>query len=181
MFDYIKITLLALITSLTIASSSLALTHNGIVHDEDGGCVRTNATDGKVTPCVDIFSLKKIEERTIYFDLNKTEIKASQLLKIAKLAETLTFNKIGKVKIVGYTDATGSSALNTKLSKARSEEVKKQLSKLVTLDSIVEIKSMGDTDFAQNCNNKKGSDLEKCRDLNRRVVVELQEVVVNNN
>jgi len=181
---FLKMTIIAAFTCLCGASIYLpnaGAFQSNVVEAEDGSCVRTKASDGTVTPYLNMFSLVKVEERTIYFDLDRSDVLPNQLLKIAKLAETLTFNKISKVKIIGYTDDSGSASHNKDLAGKRAGNVKDQLSKLVKLDSVVvETKSMGSTDFAKDCTDKKSEDLKKCRDLNRRVVVELQEVVVNN-
>ena len=76
-----------------------------------------------------IIYLKKIKIgesivlRNIFFDVNKSTLKASSVLELAKLADLLNKNKSLRVEISGHTDTNGSASLNMKLSKSRAKAV----------------------------------------------------------
>ncbi len=61
--------------------------------------------------------------RNIFFDVNKSTLKASSVLELAKLADLLNKNKSLRVEISGHTDTNGSASLNMKLSKSRAKAV----------------------------------------------------------
>lgn len=68
----------------------------------------------------------KIELR-VFFDINKSDIKAQYKPEIAKVAEKLVEYPNATARIEGHTDNTGPRALNERLSLARANSVKSSL------------------------------------------------------
>ncbi len=66
---------------------------------------------------------------SVYFDVNKWDIKPHELVKIAAVAETLEKNPTLNVKIIGNADRQGGYNYNIWLSKQRAESVAKTLTK----------------------------------------------------
>ncbi|MEI8203897.1 MAG: OmpA family protein [Bacteroidota bacterium] len=64
---------------------------------------------------------------SVYFDVNKWDIKPSERIKVAAVAETLDKNPTLKVKIIGNADRQGGYNYNIWLSKKRAEAVAKML------------------------------------------------------
>jgi OOP family OmpA-OmpF porin len=144
-----------------------------IVMDSHGGCVRTmfTAVSDKCGGAVDIM---KMDERIIYFNFDKSDLNASEKVKLEKLAKILSDNKVTKVKIVGFTDRLGSDSHNMKLSEKRASTVKGFLDSKVKLESSpVEVRSMGKANQVKACDHVKGKELIKCLAPNRRVEVEV--------
>jgi OOP family OmpA-OmpF porin len=70
----------------------------------------------------------KLELR-VFFDTNKSNIKAQYQPEIAKVADKLKEFSNASAEIKGYTDSRGSRKLNDRLSQARAESVKASLVK----------------------------------------------------
>ncbi len=144
-----------------------------VVIDSHGGCVRTmwDATSDRCKGQIDIM---KMDERIIYFDFDKSNLKSSETAKLDKLAKVLSDNKVTRIKIVGFTDRLGSDDYNMKLSEKRATAVKGFLDSKVKLDSSpVEMRSMGKAHQVKSCEKVKGKELIKCLAPNRRVEVEV--------
>ena len=60
--------------------------------------------------------------KNIFFDFDKSELKAESYLELDKLVDYLKHNRI-RIEIGGHTDNTGSSEYNEQLSKARAKSV----------------------------------------------------------
>lgn len=76
----------------------------------------------------------KLELR-VFFDTNKSVIKAQYQPEIAKVADKLKEFPNATAEIKGYTDSTGSRKLNDRLSQARAESVKTSLSSDYGIDA----------------------------------------------
>ena len=94
----------------------------------------------------------------IFFDINKSVIRASEMPKIEKLAAWLKAHPKAKVtNITGYADkGTGTAKINKRLSRERAAAVKAALIKLGIEESRIEAYSKGDTvqPFAENDSNR---------------------------
>ena len=111
------------------------------VMDNRGNCVRTQWT-GMQDPCAPPPPPKPIarptpppappapkihiakEERIVYFDFNKSDIRADEVTKLDSLIQKINASdKIEDVRVVGYTDQIGSDSYNLELSKKRVDAV----------------------------------------------------------
>ncbi len=153
----------------------------GIVRDGFGGCVRTVWIADKEKCNVqhkksDVISeIMQMDERIIYFDFDKHNLKASEKDKLDVLAGVLKEHKIKAVKIVGYTDRIGTHKYNDHLSKQRAHEVKKYLNSKVKLEkSVVTLRGLGESNQVKACEDVHGrNELIDCLAPNRRVEVEV--------
>jgi OOP family OmpA-OmpF porin len=108
-------------------------------------------------------------EATVKFKVGSSTISAEDQEELRKLAETATGLKGYIVEVVGYADATGSAAMNTKLSEDRAKEVVTYLVQQgnVPIRHIVAPGAMGEYGEAASNETKAG------RAENRRVVVKV--------
>ncbi|MFZ4412058.1 MAG: OmpA family protein [Bacteroidales bacterium] len=60
---------------------------------------------------------------SIFFDVNKYDIKADEMKKVASIAERMKSDKSLKLKVVGNADQSGSDIFNKNLSNKRAEQV----------------------------------------------------------
>ena len=68
--------------------------------------------------------------RDIFFDINKTNVRADQKNKVVELADYLKENPDAKIVLTGYADkVTGNARINARLAKQRSESVRNMLMK----------------------------------------------------
>ena len=82
----------------------------------------------------------------IFFRIGSAQIRTSEQAKVAALAEYLKANPEANVEIVGYADAaTGSHAVNLKISKLRAESVAAALKKAGIAASRISAEGRGDT------------------------------------
>jgi OOP family OmpA-OmpF porin len=71
---------------------------------------------------------KKIElKQTVFFDTNKTTIKAVSFALLNDVAQAMKDNPKLKVEVQGHTDSVGADDFNLKLSQGRAESVRKYL------------------------------------------------------
>ncbi|MDD5585977.1 MAG: OmpA family protein [Alphaproteobacteria bacterium] len=151
------------------------------VHATNGTCVRTNwsakcdacAAQPEPAPQVMI----PLEDRTVYFDLNKSTLTPVAKKKLTDLVDTM--RKMGPVKtvrIAGYADRLGTPVYNEKLSKKRADAVRKYLAaEGVTNAQIVETRWFGETVPATKCpKDMKRKELIVCLQKDRRVEVEVE-------
>ena len=85
-----------------------------------------------------------LSQRSIYFDLDKYEVKDEFKDLVAAHAKYLVANKGFKVLIQGNTDERGSREYNLSLGQKRSDAVKRSLTLLGTRDDQVESVSLGE-------------------------------------
>ncbi len=82
----------------------------------------------------------------VYFRIGASEVSAAEESKIATLAEYLKANPKAEVEVTGYADAaTGSHAINQKISQQRAESVAAALTKAGIEASRIRIDAKGDT------------------------------------
>ena len=86
----------------------------------------------------------KLSQRSIYFDLDKYEVKDEYKDLVAAHAKYLVANKGFKVLIQGNTDERGSREYNLSLGQKRSDAVKRSLILLGAKEDQVESVSLGE-------------------------------------
>lgn len=100
------------------------------------------------------------QEHVIYFDLNKSDLKQTQ---VDELRHWISTKKTGTLNLYGYTDTTGTITYNRNLAAKRIEAVREQLAKLDSEYTIQE------TNYGEE--RSSGSlDME-----NRKVVIKVEE------
>ena len=85
-----------------------------------------------------------LSQRSIYFDLDKYEVKDEYKDLVAAHAKYLTANKGFKVLVQGNTDERGSREYNLSLGQKRAEAVKRSLALLGVKDDQIESVSLGE-------------------------------------
>lgn len=190
----------------TLLSAGLALSINSyakadapdnrmVVHDARGNvvvntfenCVRTqwsSLDDECATKVAVTTQVRKVErhevpaeERTAYFQFDRSELMNSEKDKLATLADTLKeMENITGVSIVGYADRIGSEEYNEKLSKKRAKVVEAYLQEQGYLNTtIAKTRWFGEKEPVTDCGTGLGRDaLIKCLQKDRRVTVEIQ-------
>lgn len=84
----------------------------------------------------------------VYFNLGKHYVNKDQYVAVANMALYLQEHTSKNVKLIGYTDKTGSTSFNEKLAKKRTESVKNILIKKFGIDaSRISIESRGENDL----------------------------------
>ena len=86
----------------------------------------------------------QLSQRSIYFDLDKYDVKAEYQDLVAAHAKYLVANKGFKVLIQGNTDERGSREYNLSLGQKRSDAVKRSLTLLGAAEAQVESVSLGE-------------------------------------
>ena len=86
----------------------------------------------------------KLSQRSIYFDLDKYEVKDEYKDLVAAHAKYLVANKGFKVLLQGNTDERGSREYNLSLGQKRAEAVKRSLSLLGVKEDQIESVSLGE-------------------------------------
>ena len=86
----------------------------------------------------------KLSQRSIYFDLDKYDVKDEYRDLVAAHAKYLVANKGFKVLIQGNTDERGSREYNLSLGQKRAESVKRSLSLLGVKEDQIESVSLGE-------------------------------------
>lgn len=75
------------------------------------------------------------EERTVYFGFDSAVVEADEVTKLESLATAVNASKsVNNVRVVGYTDQTGTNSYNLKLSNKRVASVMEVLKPLITVD-----------------------------------------------
>ena len=105
--------------------------------------VTANTVDGSGLPAVLTDPKSILSKRSIYFDLDKYEVKDEYKDLVAAHAKFLTNNRGFKVLLQGNTDERGSSEYNLSLGQKRSDAVKKSLILLGAKEDQVESVSLG--------------------------------------
>ena len=140
----------ALLAALVVGCSSTP------VPDENSGAPVESRSGSGVTPVtaggLDSRGLPKeltdpksvLSQRSIYFDLDKYEVKDEYKDLVAAHAKYLTTNKGFKVLIQGNTDERGSREYNLSLGQKRAESVKRSLVLLGAKEEQLESVSLGE-------------------------------------
>jgi outer membrane protein OmpA-like peptidoglycan-associated protein len=181
-----KASLLAAI-SLMLAPAAFAAdtrdvvkdSHGNVVTSTDGNCVRTQWV-GKSDECTGyhahgILSRLTKEQRTVYFDFNKSTLNATEKKKLDEVSKLILDSKeVESVDIVGYADEIGKSSYNKKLSSHRAETVKAYLAAKGLKTHRVRVEGLGSTNSLTHCDSKlPRKDLIECLGPDRRVEIEL--------
>lgn len=186
-------TLMLCATVLTMGMASSAYADNFdvvrdergiIVHNTFGNCVRTrwiSAKDacGPQAPQMVQTQRRSFiakDERTVYFDFDKSNLTPDARARIDNLSKTLRSDEnVRQARIVGYADRIGNADYNEKLSQRRAETVRKQLIQngVVTAPK-TDVRWLGETVPATNCPDSLGrAKLIECLQKDRRVEVEV--------
>lgn len=203
MFELKKGMLLVALTSSVILSATASSadstkdaakdSRGNFVTSTNGNCVRTRWQD-QSDPCsppapapvvvekkqeqVVVSPAKSLqkEQRTVYFEFNKSDITPESKAKLDTLADVLKSDKnVKSAHIVGYADRFGSDQYNEKLSQKRANAVKDYLSSKGYINtSLAETRWLGKSSPITNCPTK--ADRKKqisCLSEDRRVEVEI--------
>ena len=146
-----KLLIPALLSALIVGCSSTP------IPDENGGApVESRSSNSGVTPVtaggVDANGLpreltdpkSRLSQRSIYFDLDKYDVKDEYKDLVASHAKYLVANRGFKVLIQGNTDERGSREYNLALGQKRAEAVRRSLSALGVTEQQVEAVSLGE-------------------------------------
>ncbi len=190
----LKISAIALLGALSVLPS-LAMAdvdNRDVVHDRRGNvvtnrwgnCVRTKWV-GSADECGgDAAIIKQShefskEERTVYFDFDKSLLTDEAKSRLDALASNLKNDeKVKQARIVGYADRLGSKAYNEKLSERRAAAVRKYLeAKGIITSHVTETRWLGESEPVTNCaDNLPRQELIACLQKDRRVEVEIDYV-----
>lgn len=155
------------------------------IMDERGNCVQTkwhtaNDICGAKAPVATPAKKEALkltrEERTVYFDFNKSTIKASEQGKLNSLIKALRDAKeVESVDIVGHTDRIGSNSYNDKLSRKRANAVRAYLARHGAGIKVrkVDVEGVGKNDPVTHCGDLPRAELIKCLAEDRRVEIRL--------
>lgn len=153
-------------------------TNGNIVHSTNGNCVITRWESG-VDECRggkrDIRSRLSVEQRTVYFDFNKSTLNAKEKAKLDEVSKIIIDSKeVESVDIIGYADMIGKASYNKKLSQKRADTVKAYLATKGLRTRNVNVQGLGSTNSKTSCNEgMERSELIKCLAADRRVEIEL--------
>ncbi len=183
-----------LVLGIATSAEARASNNHGVVHDTRGqvirntfgNCVRTDwATEGD--ECRGTYYVTQArpngpfeisdEERTVYFEFNRTRLLDSERQKLDSLANELkSMDDISGVNIVGYADRIGTDSDNERLSEQRAVVVEKYLRAQGYLNtSIANTRWVGESGSITQCSDNLGRNaLVNCLETDRRVTVEIK-------
>jgi len=154
-----------------------------IVTSTDGNCVQTqwNSTTDECNGGVpkvakhDIRSRLSKEDRTVYFDFNKSTLNAHEKAKLDDVSKIILDSKeVESVDIVGYADMIGKGSYNKKLSQKRAATVKSYLASKGLKTRNVRVEGLGSSNSVTHCDKKlPRKELISCLAADRRVEIEL--------
>jgi outer membrane protein OmpA-like peptidoglycan-associated protein len=159
-------------------------THGQIIQNTFGNCVRTRWTSAG-DECRQMAQAQKIErrqladeERTVYFEFNRSTLMESERHKLDSLAGALkAMDDINGVNIAGYADRIGSASYNERLSERRAQAVEQYLRERGYLKTTVgKTRWLGESSPVTQCNDSLGrAALIACLQKDRRVTVEVKD------
>lgn len=189
------ITMLCSAPALATSFNDAVLDENqNFVTDKRGNCVITKWVGGEdpcampepeapvaapaPAPAPEPQTLVSKEDRTVYFGFDSAALAESEQQKLVALSQVINgSDKIGDVKIVGYTDQMGSNEYNLKLSQERVRAVQNFLSPLVKLPvSAGDVQLIGAGKAPKSSCSDVNSRAERieCMREERRVEIELR-------
>ncbi|MCE1182878.1 MAG: peptidoglycan-associated lipoprotein Pal [Rhodocyclales bacterium] len=147
-----KLLIPALLSALIVGCSTTPVPEDGgaPVESRDGGAntgvapVKAGGLDASGLPRELTDPKSKLSQRSIYFDLDKYDVKDEYKDLVAAHAKYLVANKGFKVLIQGNTDERGSREYNLSLGQKRAEAVKRSLSLLGVKEDQIESVSLGE-------------------------------------
>ena len=166
-----KLLIPALLAALLAACSTTPLPEDGAgapVESRSGSSagvtpVTAGGLDASGLPRELTDPASKLSQRSIYFDLDKYEVKDEYKDLVAAHAKYLTANKGFKVLVQGNTDERGSREYNIALGQKRADAVKKALMLMGVREEQVESVSLGEekpscVDQGESCwaKNRRG-------------------------
>lgn len=185
--------------ALTAVASAGGYDNRDVVHDErgnrvhstSGACVRTKwvSDSDECHPKPKMKVERKTEhhvvernpipdeDRTVYFDFDKSKLTAAESVKLDNLAAQLkSMDDIQGVSIVGYADRIGSVSYNDRLSQKRAQVTENYLRERGYLNTTVaKTQWLGKSTSVTDCpNGLSRSTLISCLHRDRRVTVEMQ-------
>ncbi|MGE0753584.1 MAG: OmpA family protein [Alphaproteobacteria bacterium] len=181
-----KACMLATVGALLAPASAMAM-HEGIhdvVKDARGNVVLNSFGNCVVTKWPadmdecrggDIRARLSKENRTVYFDFNKSTLNASEKTKLDSLSEIIaSSSQVESVDIVGFADMIGTSSYNRALSQRRARTVRSYLASKGLKTRNVRLEAMGEKMSVTSCDsNLPRNELIACLAADRRVEIEL--------
>lgn len=147
-----------------------------VVLNTHGNCVVTKWDSGS-DECGgrDILSRLSREERTVYFDFNRSTLNSKEKAKLDEIAKIiLDSNEVENVDIIGFADKIGNPSYNKVLSKRRAEAVKAYLAKKGLKTKNIVVEGAGETKSLTKCDSvTERKDLISCLAADRRVEIKL--------
>ncbi|HVY12507.1 MAG TPA: OmpA family protein [Alphaproteobacteria bacterium] len=143
-----------------------------------GQCVLT-AWPGPDSQCLGMRREIALEDRTVYFEFNKSNLTPEAQAKLDSLAGILRNEQgVQSLSIVGYADRIGSQSYNQALSKKRAVSVRDYLiAQGFRKVEVAKVRWFGEDHPATKCPNNLGrEDLIACLQPDRRVEVEVNYV-----
>lgn len=166
----------------TGGQASAGEAYRKVVHDVRGNVVKNTFNNCVYTnwqsagnECVGMGL--SLEDRTIYFDFNKSNLTPDAIVKLDRLANVIRDSKdVMKANIYGYADKIGNEAYNKRLSMRRAQAVRNYLAKKGLKTGVVDLRALGENNPRVDCADKSKKELIKCLAPNRRVEVEMEYV-----
>ena len=184
-----NITKVSLLASVSMLLASPALANHGhyhdvvkntfghIAHSTNGNCVYTRwqSNSDECTGKQDILSRLTVEQRTVFFDFNKSTLNAREKTKLDEVSRIiLDSHEVESVDIVGYADIIGKPSYNKRLSMKRASTVKSYLANRGLRTRNVSVQGMGETSANTNCSESlERNALIACLAADRRVEIKL--------
>lgn len=181
-----KACVLAATCALLAPASAMATGHyndvvkdarGNVVHNTFGNCVITKwmSNTDECVGASDIRARVSKEQRTVYFDFNKSTLNASEKTKLDQLSRVIAESKqVESVDIVGFADMIGTTGYNRELSKRRARTVRSYLASKGLETRNVRLEAMGEKMPVTNCDpNMPRNELIACLAADRRVEIEL--------
>lgn len=190
MINIKKASLLAVFGVMLVPATVFAMSEtsaNDVVKDARGNVLMNNYANCVVTrwdatsdECHrarmarrDILSRLSTEERTVYFDFNKSTLNSNEKAKLDEISSIILASKeVESVDIVGYADKIGNPSYNKVLSKRRAEAVKRYLATKGLRTANVSVQGMGENNSVTDCSDASGrGELISCLAADRRVEI----------
>ncbi len=180
-----KACLLAAVGMMVAPAAASAVTYNDVVKDARGNLVMNTFGNCVITQwqsntnqCGKSSLLLSKEQRTVYFDFNKSTLNAKEKAKLDEVSKIIAGSKdVASVDIVGFADMIGKPSYNKRLSQRRAETVKSFLATKGLKTRKVRVEGLGESKSVTNCDPKSDRNaLIACLAADRRVEIELNTV-----
>jgi OmpA-OmpF porin, OOP family len=190
----LAIAFIAAFAPASLAEGTKAAAQNELggkpVRSTNGNCVRTKWDDSNdvcapaeepapepvvEAPAPEPATQLTEEQRTVYFDFNKSDLNAESFTKLDTLIDAVVASKgVQKVTVVGFADDIGSADYNQALSEKRSGVVESYIDTKVTIPTEAKvISAQGENNPTTSCpTTMKRAERIKCLAADRRVEVQ---------